>query len=202
MDEQDFLKQISAEFEKLQKKYGAELTDENSDIGESIFTETLRELQDELYDESIKSKLLIQRIHEDAILPSYAYPTDSGFDLCSVEEITIEPFGRALVPTGLRANIPQGFEIQIRPKSGLAIKEGITVLNTPGTVDQGYNGELKVIVFNTNNKSFTIKNKMKIAQAVLCPVASGRYVTIVEVDNVEETERGENGFGSTGLNLQ
>ena len=199
MNDQDFLKQITDEFLKLQQKYSEE-TPLDSENG--ILSETLKQLEEELYNDSIKSEILIQRIHEDAILPSYAYPTDSGFDLCSVEEITIEPFGRALVSTGLRANIPQGFEIQIRPKSGLAIKEGITVLNTPGTVDQGYNGELKVIVFNTNNKTFTIKNKMKIAQAVLCPVASGRYVTIVEVDNVEETERGENGFGSTGLNLQ
>jgi dUTP pyrophosphatase len=198
MNDQDFLKQITQEFEKLQQKYSEELPT-NSEEG--MLSETLRQLEEELYSSSIKSELLVQKIHEDSILPSYAYPTDSGFDLCSVEEISIEPFGRALIPTGLRFNIPPGFEIQVRPKSGLAIKEGITVLNTPGTVDQGYNGELKVIVFNTNNKPFTIKNKMKIAQAVLCPVASGNFVTIVEVDNVEETERGENGFGSTGLNL-
>jgi dUTP pyrophosphatase len=198
MNDQDFLKQITQEFEKLQQKYSEELP---TDSEEGMLSETLKQLEEELYSSSIKSELFVQRIHEDAILPSYAYPTDSGFDLCSVEEISVEPFGRALVPTGLRFNIPPGFEIQVRPKSGLAIKEGITVLNTPGTVDQGYNGELKVIVFNTNNKPFTIKNKMKIAQAVLCPVASGNFVTIVEVDNVEETERGENGFGSTGLNL-
>jgi dUTP pyrophosphatase len=198
MNDQDFLKQITQEFEKLQQKYSEELP---TDSEEGMLSETLKQLEEELYSSSIKSELFVQRIHEDSILPSYAYPTDSGFDLCSVEEISIEPFGRALVPTGLRFNIPPGFEIQVRPKSGLAIKEGITVLNTPGTVDQGYNGELKVIVFNTNNKPFTIKNKMKIAQAVLCPVASGRYVTIIEVDNVEETERGENGFGSTGLNI-
>jgi len=202
MNEQEFLKQISAEFEKLQQKYSQDISDEDiEEIGDEEFRETLKELQDELYNESIKSELYVQKIHDDAIIPSFAYQTDSGFDLCSVEEITIEPFGRALVPTGLRFNIPQGFEIQVRPKSGLAIKEGITVLNTPGTVDQGYNGEIKVIVFNTNKHSFTIKNKMKIAQAVLCPVASGKFVTIVEVDNVEETDRGGNGFGSTGLNI-
>jgi dUTP pyrophosphatase len=198
MNDQEFLKQITEEFQKLQQKYSEELPNSSE---EGMLSETLKQLEEELYSSSIKSELLVQKIHEDAILPSYAYPTDSGFDLCSVEEISIEPFGRALIPTGLRFNIPSGFEIQVRPKSGLAIKEGITVLNTPGTVDQGYNGELKVIVFNTNNKPFTIKNKMKIAQAVLCPVASGNFVTIVEVDNVEETDRGENGFGSTGLNL-
>lgn len=199
MNDQEFLKQITEEFSKLQQKYSEDFSNSTE---ENMLSNTLKELEEELYNESIKSELYVQRVHEDAILPSYAYPTDSGFDLCSVEEINIEPFGRALVPTGLKFNIPKGFEIQVRPKSGLAIKEGITVLNTPGTVDQGYNGELKVIVFNTNNKPFTIKNKMKIAQAVLCPVASGNFVSIVEVDNVEETDRGDNGFGSTGLNLQ
>ena len=184
MNDQDFLKQITEEFSKLQQKYSKEFS---TSTEETVLSDTLKELEEELYNDSIKSKLYVQRVHDDSILPSYAYPTDSGFDLCSVEEITIEPFGRALVPTGLKFNIPKGFEIQVRPKSGLAIKEGITVLNTPGTVDQGYNGELKVIVFNTNNKTFTIKNKMKIAQAVLCPVASGNFVSIVEVDNVEET---------------
>jgi len=198
MNDQDFLKQITEEFQKLQQKYSEELPTDSEEV---VLNETLKQLEEELYTNSIKSELFVQKIHEDAVLPSYAYPTDSGFDLCSVEEITIEPFGRALIPTGLKFNIPPGFEIQVRPKSGLAIKEGITVLNTPGTVDQGYSGELKVIVFNTNNKTFTVKNKMKIAQAVLCPVASGKFVTIVEVDNVEETDRGDNGFGSTGLNL-
>lgn len=200
MNEQEFLKQIEEEFQRLQKKYSEDLTEED-DSEDLSLSETLKELQEELYKDSIKSQLFVQKVHEDAVLPSYAYETDSGFDLCSVEEIEIEPFGRALIPTGLKFNIPQGFEIQVRPKSGLTIKEGITVLNTPGTVDQGYNGEVKVIVFNTNKKSFTIKKNMKVAQAVLCPVASGRFVTIVEVDNVEETDRGENGFGSTGLNL-
>ena len=199
MNEQDFLKQINEEFLKLQQKYSEDLNP--SDEDETAMRETLKQLEKELYDESIKSELFVQKIHKDALLPYYAYSTDSGFDLSSVQEITIEPFGRALVPTGLRMNIPMGFEIQVRPKSGLAINEGITVLNTPGTVDQGYNGELKVIVFNTNNKPFTIKNKMKIAQAVLCPVASGKFVNIIEVENIEETDRGDNGFGSTGLNI-
>jgi dUTP pyrophosphatase len=198
MNDQEFLKQIMDEFQKIQQKYSEELP---ADTDESVLNETLRQLDEELHNSSIKSELFVQKLHEDAIIPSYAYLTDSGFDLHSVEEITIEPFGRALVPTGLRFNIPPGFEIQVRPKSGLAIKEGITVLNTPGTVDQGYNGELKVIIFNTNNKPFTVKNKMKIAQGVLCPVASGNFITIVEVDSVEETDRGDNGFGSTGLNL-
>jgi dUTP pyrophosphatase len=113
----------------------------------------------------------------------------------------LEPFGRALIPTGLKFDIPDGSEIQVRPKSGLALKQGLTVLNTPGTVDSGYNGEIQVIVFNTNPKPFTIEKGMKIAQAVLCPVVNGNWVELIKVDSVDEKDRGDNGFGSTGINL-
>jgi dUTP pyrophosphatase len=109
--------------------------------------------------------------------------------------------GRALVPTGLKFGIPELTEIQIRPKSGLAINQGLTVLNTPGTVDSGYNGEIKVILFNTSSNTCTIKKGMKVAQAVLCPVFSGKFVTLEKVNKIGEKDRGENGFGSTGLNL-
>jgi dUTP pyrophosphatase len=136
---------------------------------------------------------------EDAVFPEYAYPTDSGFDLYSTEEITLEPFGRALIPTGLKLSFDIGYEIQVRPKSGLALKQGLTVLNTPGTVDSGYDGEIMVIVFNTNPKSFTVEKGMKIAQAVLCPVINGKYVNLQLVDKIENKDRGANGFGSTGI---
>jgi dUTP pyrophosphatase len=119
--------------------------------------------------------------------------------LYAVEEKILEPFGRAAIPTGLKFSIPEYYEVQIRPKSGLALNQGLTVLNTPGTVDEGYTGEIKVIVFNTNNHSYTIPVGMKIAQAVLSPVASGKFVNIVEVDDVEKKDRGNNGFGSTGI---
>ena len=98
--------------------------------------------------------------NEDAISPKYAYPTDSGMDLYSTKDISIEPFGRVLVPTGVHFDIPENYEIQIRSKSGLAIKEGLMVLNSPGTVDQGYTGEIKVILFNTNNEEFKITKGM------------------------------------------
>jgi dUTP pyrophosphatase len=138
-------------------------------------------------------------INEDAVEPKYAYPSDSGFDLHSTEEIWIAPFGRALVPTGLKFNIPDGTEIQVRPKSGLALKQGLTVLNTPGTVDSGYNGEVKVIIFNTTNDEVWINKGMKIAQAVLCPVINGNWVDLIKVDSVDNKDRGDNGFGSTGI---
>lgn len=130
--------------------------------------------------------------------PSYAYPTDSGFDLMSNETVNFKPFERKLVPTGLYLNIPEGFEIQVRPKSGLALNKGITVLNTPGTVDQGYTGEIKVIAINMSNTSQTIEMGDKIAQAVLCPVVQGKNVNLKRVLNINEKDRSENGFGSTG----
>lgn len=130
--------------------------------------------------------------------PEYAYSTDSGFDLRANETVTLEPFGRALIPTGLYLDVPERCEIQVRPKSGLAIKRGLSVLNTPGTVDYGYTGEIKVIVFNFNNESQTIYKGDKIAQAVVCPVAQGNQVNLVRVEEIKEKDRNSNGFGSTG----
>jgi dUTP pyrophosphatase len=149
-----------------------------------------------------RKPLKYEVMSDDVIEPSYNYPSDSGFDLYSTEEIVLTPFGRALVPTGLKFDIPDGSEIQVRPKSGLAIKQGITVLNTPGTVDSGYNGEVQVIVFNTNPEPFTIQKGMKIAQAVLCPVVNGNWVELIKVDSIEDKDRGDNGFGSTGLGVE
>jgi dUTP pyrophosphatase len=157
------------------------------------------DLSQEFIKESKTKLLKVKKINSDAILPSYNYPSDSGFDLYSTEEIVIPALGRALIPTGLSFQFSEGYEIQIRTKSGLAINQGIMVLNSPGTVDQGYSGEIKVPIFNTNPSSFTIKKNMKVAQAVLCPVVNGLFVKIEEVDTFEETDRGDNGFGSTGI---
>lgn len=130
--------------------------------------------------------------------PSYAYSTDSGFDLRANEDVDLEPFGRALVPTGLYLDVPDRCEVQVRPKSGLAIKRGLSVLNTPGTVDNGYTGEIKVILFNFNNEPQSIKKGDKIAQAVICPVAQGGDVDLIKVEEIKEKDRNANGFGSTG----
>lgn len=159
----------------------------------------LNELETEFENFSNKKELKYEVINENTTKPQYNYESDSGFDLHSTEDILVEPFGRVLVPTGLRFDIPDGTEIQVRPKSGLALKQGLTVLNTPGTVDCGYNGEVKVIVFNTNNSVFEIKKGMKIAQAVLCPVINGKWVKLTQVDSIDNKERGDNGFGSTGI---
>ena len=130
--------------------------------------------------------------------PDYAYPTDSGFDLRSNMKVTLGPLERELVPTGLYLDIPEGFEVQVRPKSGLAIKKGLSVVNTPGTVDQGYTGEIQVILINLSNETHTIEIGDKIAQAVLTPVIAGKHVTLQRVLNVDDKDRGDNGFGSTG----
>lgn len=155
-------------------------------------------LEDEFNNYSPKLNLEYSKT-DDATTPKYNYETDSGFDLHSTIEIEIEPFGRVLVPTGLSFDIRDGNEIQVRSKSGLALKQGLIVLNSPGTVDNGYTGEVQVIVFNTNNHPVTITKGMKVAQAVLCPVINGKWVNLVEVSKIKEKDRGENGFGSTGI---
>jgi len=194
-------------FESLKKQ----ITDLESMFGDNIdeefdYNEILKEsgldlglLESELENYSAKRELGYKVLSDDAVHPKYNYPTDSGFDLHSVVDVILPPFGRALVPTGLSFDIPDGYEIQVRPKSGLAINQGLTVLNTPGTADCGYTGEIKVIVFNTNNSEFTIPKGMKVAQAVLCPVVNGKWVELVSVDEIKEKDRGSAGFGSTGI---
>lgn len=153
----------------------------------------------EIYEPSTKRALGFQKISPFAVEPKYNYPSDSGFDLHSVEEIIVAPLGRALVPTGLKFDIDDGYEIQVRTKSGLAINQGLMVLNSPGTMDSGYTGECKVPVFNTNQTPYKITVGMKVAQAVLCPVVNGRWVNLVEMEEIENKDRGNKGFGSTGL---
>lgn len=131
--------------------------------------------------------------------PTYAYPTDSGFDLYTTEDKWLHPFDRVLIPTGLYIDIPENYEIQIRSKSGLALKQGLMVLNSPGTVDQGYTGEIQVILFNTTNQKVKIEKGQKVAQAVISPVVSGKWLTFVEKETIETKDRSDNGFGSTGL---
>jgi dUTP pyrophosphatase len=131
--------------------------------------------------------------------PEYAYDSDSGFDLRSTEDIWVQANDRKLIPTGLRFDIPDGYEIQVRSKSGLALNQGLMVLNSPGTVDSGYQGEIKVIIFNTTNDRIKIEKGQKIAQAVICPVLSGKWVDLIKVESIQEKDRNDNGFGSTGL---
>ena len=138
----------------------------------------------------------VLRSDPEAQLPAYAHPGDAGMDVRSIEELTLAPGARALVHTGLVLMLPPDAEAQVRPRSGLALKHGVTVLNTPGTIDAGYRGEVGVILVNLGAEPFTVEKGMKIAQIVVSPVAQAE---IVEVASVDETDRGAGGFGSTGI---
>jgi len=140
--------------------------------------------------------LKFKRIHPDAVLPAYAHPSDAGMDVRSVDELVLQPGKRALVHTGLVMLLPPMHEAQVRPRSGLAVRHGVTVLNTPGTIDSGYRGELCVILVNFGDEPFHVGKGDRIAQLVITPVV--QFET-VEVESVDETDRGTGGFGSTGV---
>ena len=142
-------------------------------------------------------KILIKRLSKEISLPKYETTGSSGMDLAAniVDNINVDPGNTAIIPTGLALSIPKGFEIQIRPRSGLAAKQKISVLNTPGTIDSDYRGEIKVILINLGQKSFIVEKGLRIAQMVVCPVVQAQ---IKEVEDLNETERGKGGFGSTG----
>jgi len=134
--------------------------------------------------------------HGDGLpLPAYATEGAAGMDVVSAEDVTLAPGARHAVATGLAVAIPPGFEIQVRPRSGLALKHGISVPNTPGTIDSDYRGELKVIMINLGSDPFDIRRGDRVAQLVLAPVTRANWL---EVDALDETARGEGGFGSTG----
>jgi dUTP pyrophosphatase len=134
----------------------------------------------------------------DLPLPSYQTEGAAGLDLAAAigKELVLPPLGRALLPTGLVIQIPQGYEGQVRPRSGLAVKSGVTVLNAPGTIDWDYRGEVRVALVNLGSESFAVSHGMRIAQLVIAPVTAVRPVA---VEAVEATQRGAGGFGSTGL---
>ena len=142
--------------------------------------------------------LKVKRLpHFQGALPEYKSEGASGFDIkaCLSSPLILQPHQRSLVPTGLSFEIPEGFELQARPRSGLALKKGVTLLNSPGTIDSDYRGEIKIIIINTGDESVQITNQDRIAQLVLCPVYPVRFQLS---ENLSETKRGQGGFGSTG----
>ena len=140
-------------------------------------------------------KVRVKRLSPDAKIPTAAKAGDVAFDLYSIIDYELRPGERYAVPTGIAMDIPHGYEGQVRPRSGLALKEGISVLNTPGTIDSGYRGEVKTIIINHNDETFMITKGMRISQLAIRPVPE---VEFIEVDELSDTERGESGFGSTG----
>ena len=143
------------------------------------------------------TEILISRLSKNVALPKYETDGSSGMDLAASTEIPIkiQPGKISIIPTGISVSIPKNFEIQIRPRSGLAAKNQITVLNTPGTIDADYRGEIKVVLINLGTKTFFVEKGMRIAQMVLCPIIQAK---IKEVESLDNTERGSGGFGSTG----
>lgn len=143
------------------------------------------------------TKILIKKLSKEVSLPKYETDGSSGMDLSANIDTTIniDPGKKEIIPTGISISVPKGFEIQIRPRSGLAAKYNITVLNTPGTIDSDYRGELKVILINLGQKKFKVEKGFRIAQMVLCPITK---IEFEEVDNLDSTDRGKGGFGSTG----
>lgn len=164
-----------------------------------LFGFTIEELEKGFDEYAPKLDIGYEMLDEDMKSPSYAYETDSGFDLFSSVDIVLGPWERSLIPTGLKIDIPENYEIQVRSKSGLALSRGLMVLNSPGTVDQGYTGEIKVILFNASSEENKIERGMKIAQAVVCPVINGKWVNLIRKEKVQSKDRNENGFGSTGV---
>ena len=142
-------------------------------------------------------KILIKRLSDKVLIPKYETLGSSGMDIAASikENIEINPGEKSIIPTALILSIPKGFEIQIRPRSGLAAKKGISVLNTPGTIDADYRGEIKVILINLGKENFIVENGLRIAQMVVCPIVQANFE---EVKDLDKTTRGEGGFGSTG----
>ncbi len=141
--------------------------------------------------------LQIKKLHPEAVLPQYMTELAAGMDICALldDDVTLRPGERSLIPTGLAFAIPPGYEIQVRPRSGLAIKHGIALVNSPGTIDADYRGEVKIIVINLGQEHFTICSGERIAQLVVAPVCQAE---LIEVEELTETERGAGGFGHTG----
>jgi|TARA_B110000211_G_scaffold226017_1_gene279064 dUTP pyrophosphatase len=144
------------------------------------------------------TKVLIKPFTEKVIIPKYETSGSSGMDIAAFIEsnIEIKPGGKALISTGFSLSIPKGFEIQIRPRSGLAAKKSISVLNTPGTIDADYRGEIKIILINHGKDNFIVENGLRIAQMVLCPIVQAKLEVVEEL---VDTDRGTGGFGSTGI---
>jgi dUTP pyrophosphatase len=142
------------------------------------------------------TELPIRRLHEGAVLPSRAYAGDAGVDLVASEEAELPPGGRASIGTGLAIAVPDGYAGLVLPRSGLAAKHGIGVLNAPGLIDSGYRGEVRVVLYNPGTETFRVAPGMRIAQLVLVAVESAR---LLEVEALPDSERGERGFGSSSI---
>lgn len=171
-----------------------ELSANKKDFLTSIMNQSVELLDSVLKNPREEVEVKITKIHENAVIPTYAHDSDAGADIYAVEDITIKPNSTEIIPTGIKVEIPLGYEIQIRPRSGLSAKTKLRIANAPGTIDAEYRGEIGVIMTNTGNLSHTINKGDKIAQMVIMPVPMIKWI---ETEELSETERGEGGYGST-----
>ena len=152
---------------------------------------------EDVMDQDIIGRVLrVKRFHPDAVIPEYATEGSVGFDFHAVKDVVVRPGVTLLIPTGLAVEVPEGCELQVRPRSGMSLKTGALIKNSPGTIDSDYRGEIRVIMANIGHEYLRIKKGDRIAQGVLAPVIQA--VEIIDVEELNETDRGEGGFGSTG----
>ena len=184
---------VKALIEEIQND--RELSANKKDFLTSIMNQSVELLDSVLKNPREEVEVKITKIHENAVIPTYAHDSDAGADIYAVEDITIKPNSTEIIPTGIKVEIPLGYEIQIRPRSGLSAKTKLRIANAPGTIDAEYRGEIGVIMTNTGNLSHTINKGDKIAQMVIMPVPMIKWI---EAEELSETERGEGGFGHSG----
>ena len=199
MDTKELLTMIE-NFQNMSKDInGSEDLELNKYVEELKKVYDLDEKSTETYEYKVTTKFINNSNNED---PTYAKEGDSGFDLRAFidEPVTLKPLERKLIPTGLKFELSPNTELQVRPRSGMALKHGISVLNTPGTVDEGYRGDVGIIAVNLSNEEYTIEPGERIAQAVIMNVVGHRLSNLEKVENLTETERGDTGYGSSGKN--
>jgi len=199
MDTKELLTMIE-NFQNMSKDInGSEDLELNQYVEELKKVYDLDEKSTETYEYKVTTKFINNSNNED---PTYAKEGDSGFDLRAFidEPVTLKPLDRKLIPTGLKFELSPNTELQVRPRSGMALKHGISVLNTPGTVDEGYRGDVGIIAVNLSNEDYTIQPGERIAQAVIMNVVGHRLSNLEKVENLTETERGDTGYGSSGKN--
>jgi dUTP pyrophosphatase len=199
MDTKELLTMIE-NFQNMSKDInGSEDLELNQYVEELKKVYDLDEKSTETYEYKVTTKFINNSNNED---PTYAKEGDSGFDLRAFidEPVTLKPLERKLIPTGLKFELSPNTELQVRPRSGMALKHGISVLNTPGTVDEGYRGDVGIIAVNLSNEDYTIQPGERIAQAVIMNVVGHRLSNLEKVENLTETERGDTGYGSSGKN--
>jgi len=199
MDTKELLTMIE-NFQNMSKDInGSEDLELNQYVEELKKVYNLDEKSTETYEYKVTTKFINNSNNED---PTYAKEGDSGFDLRAFidEPVALKPLDRKLIPTGLKFELSPNTELQVRPRSGMALKHGISVLNTPGTVDEGYRGDVGIIAVNLSNEDYTIQPGERIAQAVIMNVVGHRLSNLEKVENLTETERGDTGYGSSGKN--